>query len=398
MSPNYSGSAASTAGRVAELDGIRAIAIWMVMLTYVYYGFPIIPGSFSSVPKPVMVILGHGWLGVDLGFLLSGFLITGILLRSKSGPRYFRNFYVRRVLRIMPLYVALILVWSFFYRGYGRYFLLSSLFCANLAQMLHIRHGHGPGTLWALAVVEQFYLLWPLLVLLLSERGLAITAGAIFLITPVLRGIFAAHGMNPELMYELSWFRFDGLAAGALLAIWARSSLAGKRYSIQFALLLVAAFAVLTIAGTPFGLSGTHTPVAVALRYTQACLIFGAFFVLIVAFRGTVWTSPLRWRFLQLSGALSYCLFLIYRSVGDGYEHLLQRSGIPLFSYVGPSGAVLVRAVFMLGVSFGIALLSRKYLEEPFLSLKDRFTQADALKPKAEAPSLVDPIEFRIII
>ena len=161
-------------------------------------------------------------------------------------------------------------------------------------------------------------------------------------------------------MYELSWFRFDGLAAGALLAIWARSSFAGKRDSIRFALLLVAACVVLTIVGAPFGLLRTDAPVAVALRYTQAYFFFGSIFVLIVAFRGTVWTSPLRWRFLQLSGALSYCLYLVHHSVGDGYEYLLKRSGIPLVSYVGPSGAVLVRTVIMLGVSFGIALLSQE--------------------------------------
>ncbi|HEY4930662.1 MAG TPA: hypothetical protein VII23_03745 [Terriglobales bacterium] len=280
----------------------------------------------------------------------------------------------------------------YFYRGYGRYFLLSSVFCANLAQMLHIRHGHGPATLWSLAVEEHFYLLWPLIVLLLSERGLAITAGAIFVITPVLRGVFAAHGMNPTLMYELSWFRFDGLAAGALLAIWARSSFAGKRDSVRFALLLMAAFVVLTFAGAPFGLSGQATPVAVALRYTQVYLFFGAFFVLVVAFRGTVWTRPLRWQFLQLSGALSYCLYLIHLSVGDGYEHLLKRPGLPLISYVGPSGAVLLRTAVMLGVSFGIALLSRKYLEQPFLSLKDRFTEAEPLKPRPQPASLVDAV------
>jgi len=125
-------------------------------------------------------------------------------------------------------------------------------------------------------------------------------------------------------------------------------------------------------------------------RYTQAYFLFGAIFVLIVAFRGSVWISPLRWRFLQLSGALSYCLYLIHHSVGDGYEYLLKRSGVPLVFYVGPSGAVLVRTVIMLGVSFGIALVSRKYLEQPFLSLQDRFTEADALRPQVQPTSPVD--------
>jgi len=321
--------------------------------------------------------------------MLSGFLITGILLGSKHRSHYFRNFYIRRILRIMPLYFATVLVWSILYRGYGHYFLLSSVFGANLSWLLHIRTPHGPGVLWSLAIEEHFYLLWPLIVFLLNKRTLAIVTGVIFLATPVMRAIAAAQGVNPELIYMLSWFRFDGLAAGALMAIWARSSVASKRSSMWIASVLFAVFVVLTVVGTPFGLMGTKTITSIALRYTQAYLFFGTFFVLVVAFRGTQWTAPLRWRFLQLSGALSYCLYLVHLSVGDGYEYLLKRSGVPLVSYLGASGAVLVRAAAILGVSFGIALLSRKYLEDPFLSLKDKFTEADALKPQTQVLKVV---------
>ena len=375
--------------RVADLDGVRAIAIWMVLLLHVTLGFPNGPGALAFIPSPILLILSHGWLGVDLFFMLSGFLITGILLGSKHRSHYFRNFYIRRILRIMPLYFATVLVWSILYRGYGHYFLLSSVFGANLSWLLHIRTPHGPGVLWSLAIEEHFYLLWPLIVFLLNKRTLAIVTGVIFLATPVMRAIAAAQGVNPELIYMLSWFRFDGLAAGALMAIWARSSVASKRSSMWIASVLSAVFVVLTVVGTPFGLMGTKTITSIALRYTQAYLFFGTFFVLVVAFRGTQWTAPLRWRFLQLSGALSYCLYLVHLSVGDGYEYLLKRSGVPLVSYVGASGAVLVRAAAILGVSFGIALLSRKYLEDPFLSLKDKFTEADALKPQTQVLKVV---------
>ena len=390
MQPSVGHVVASGNGRMVDLDGVRAIAIWMVMVMHVCYAFPNGPGALSSVPRPIMQIVGHGWLGVDLFFLLSGFLITGILLRAKGRPHYFRNFYVRRVLRIMPLYFAVILVWSLTYHGYSRYFLLGSVFCANLAQLLNVHHGHGPATLWSLAVEEHFYLLWPLIVLLLRRRALTIFAAAIFVLTPILRAIFAAHGMNPQMMYELSWFRFDGLAAGALLAIWADSKVPSHRDGLRIAAILLATVAVLTVVEAPFGLFVTGTPAAVGLRYTQAYLFFGAFFVLVLAFRGTVWTSPLRWRFLQLSGALSYCLYLVHHSVGDGYEYLLARWRIPVVSYFGVSGAVLVRGVVMLVVSFGIALLSRKYLEGPFLALKDRFTEAEPAKPTLPASSLVN--------
>lgn len=364
--------------RVADLDGVRAIAIWMVLLLHVVFVFPSSPGALGFIPTPLLLILSHGWLGVDLFFMLSGFLITGILLGSKHRSHYFRNFYIRRILRIMPLYFATVIVWSILYRGYGRYFLLSSAFGANLSWLLHIPRPRGPTLLWSLAIEEQFYLLWPFIVFLLNKRTLAIVTGGIFLATPVIRAIAAAHGVDPEVITRLSWYRFDGLAAGALMAIWARSYLAGKRSSIWIASALMVAFVLLTVIGTPFGLMGGRTITAIALRLTQAYLFFGAFFVLIVAFRGSKWTAPLRWRFMQLSGALSYCLYLVHLSIGDGYEYLLERSGVPLVSYVGASGAVLVRAAAILGVSFGIALLSRKYLEDPFLSLKDRFTASPA--------------------
>jgi peptidoglycan/LPS O-acetylase OafA/YrhL len=100
--------------RVPELDGVRAIAVWMVLLTHILAGFPNAPGALDFIPDPVRQVLTHGWLGVDLFFLLSGFLITGILMDSKERPNYFRNFYMRRVLRIMPLYFSCSLVWSFF--------------------------------------------------------------------------------------------------------------------------------------------------------------------------------------------------------------------------------------------------------------------------------------------
>jgi peptidoglycan/LPS O-acetylase OafA/YrhL len=355
----------------------------MVLLLHALYSFPNAPGALNFVPASIQFILSHGWLGVDLFFILSGFLITGILLGSKHRAHYFRNFYVRRVLRIMPVYFATVVVWTLFYRGYGRYFLLSSVFGANLSWLLHIPMPQGPGVLWSLAVEEHFYLLWPLVIFLINRRTLAIIAGIVFLGMPLLRGFFAYRGMNPDLILPLSWFRFDGLAAGAILAVWARSPYAGKRSSVYMACGLAICFIILTIVGKPFGLMGAKTIVSVALRFTQAYLIFAAFFVLIVAYRGTKWTAPLRWRFVQLSGALSYCLYLIHLSVGEGYEYVLKRSGVPIVSYLGASGAVLLRAVAVVGVSFAIALLSRKYLEEPCLSLKNRFAQASPLRVQA---------------
>jgi peptidoglycan/LPS O-acetylase OafA/YrhL len=113
--------------RVPELDGVLAIAI--------SFGWFLLHGFFASqppsMPKLMQLVIGHGWLGVDLFFVLSGFLITGILLDAKGKEHYLRTFYTRRFLRIMPVYFAVVLICSFFYRGYASYFLLGSGFMAN---------------------------------------------------------------------------------------------------------------------------------------------------------------------------------------------------------------------------------------------------------------------------
>jgi peptidoglycan/LPS O-acetylase OafA/YrhL len=359
--------------RVPELDGVRAIAISMVLLTHALFGYANPPGALASVPKPVIQVINHGWLGVDLFFMLSGFLITGILLEARERPNYFRNFYARRVLRIMPLYFSVIFVWAVFYSHYGSYFILSSVFGANLSSLLHIPEPHGPGVLWSLAVEEHFYLVWPLIVLLLSRRSLFIASAAIFVLSPVLRGVFAARGMDPNVIYMLSWFRFDGLAAGAMIAMWVRSPYADRSSARRISAALVAAMLAITVFGARFGVLETHSVLAAALRYTQAYLGFGSLFVLTVAYRGTRLTAPLRWPAMRLIGTLSYCLYLIHLSIGDGYEFLVGTYGSSQVAALGPTGAVLARTFVMIGLSIAVALLSRRYLEEPFLALKDRF-------------------------
>lgn len=363
--------------RVPELDGIRAIAVWMVLLAHALFGFTNAPGALASVPSPIIQVLNHGWLGVDVFFLLSGFLITGILLDTKPRPHYFRNFYLRRVLRIMPLYFAVIIVWAFLYDDAGSYFLLSSVFGANLSELFHIHEPHGPGVLWSLAVEEHFYLLWPLIVLLLRRRDLFLLSAVIFIAMPILRGIFAARGMLPDSIYVLSWFRFDGLVGGAMIAMWAKSPYYSESSAKKIAGALAVILIALSLVGLKFGIFGRYSIASVALRYTQTYLAFGTFFILVVANRGKLWTAPLRWRFMQLSGALSYCIYLVHLSIGDGYEHLVTKYGIVPAEHFGATGAVLIRAAVMVVLSFAIAMVSRKYLEEPFLAMKDRFTRRD---------------------
>lgn len=319
-----------------------------------------------------MQLIQHGWLGVDLFFVLSGFLITGILLDSKSKAHYFRNFYARRFLRIMPLYFVIVFICLIFYFRSWQYFALSTFFAANLAHLFGVAVPHGPGVLWSLAVEEHFYLLWPFLVYLLDRRRLAILATLIVLLTPVARGLAIAHGMPVDAaVYVYSWFRFDGLALGALLAIWMRSPQANRVNSFRLAAGFVGLSLLVTVIGIPFGIMHEGT-LGTALRFNQAQFVFAALILMATVLKGTPWTQLLRTKFARTSGNLSYCLYLIHLSLGDGFQAMAQRLGLNLDAW-GGMRTVLVRGAFILATSFALAMVSKKYLEEPFLRLKRHF-------------------------
>jgi peptidoglycan/LPS O-acetylase OafA/YrhL len=364
-----------TRGRVPELDGFRAIAIWMVLGAHLVDGWTLPSGALNGVPAPVLFGLSRGWLGVDLFFVLSGLLITGILLDAKEKPSYYRNFYARRFLRIIPLYFTVITITFLAYRSPALYFLLSYLFLANVAGALRVPIPHGPGVFWSLAVEEHFYLAWPMVIRFLSRNSLILTCLLIFLASPVLRGIAAARGLDPaQEIYPLSWYRFDGLALGALLAIWLRSKSCSPKKSLRLAgAMAVLSFLIMT-AGAPFGVLGTKTVASVALRYTHMQLIFGAGILSSLAMPGSLLTGWLRTSFMRISAELSYCVYLIHLSVGDGYQWMLRNFSFEPVALLGPRGAFLAQSLFIVGASFGLAAVSRKFLEEPCLRLKRYFS------------------------
>jgi peptidoglycan/LPS O-acetylase OafA/YrhL len=367
-------SRVSVGGRLLEIDGFRAIAAWMVMLHHAVYAFPNAPGATDPIPAPLRQILYRGWLGVDLFFVLSGFLITGILLDSKEKPRYFRNFYVRRILRIMPLYYfTLLMIWPFYPQRTG-YFVLCLLFLANFEWFFKTSYADPAGVYWSLAVEEHFYLLWPLLVRFLNRRRMTILLLTIIVATPILRGVCAAAGMEPDrAIYQYSWFRFDGLALGALLAIWFRSEWQTRRRSLWLAAGLAALCIVITIAGTPFGLMKTKTTVALALRFTQVQEIFAAGVVTALVFQGSRWTAPLRWRFTLFSSDISYCMYLVHLSVGYSYMKLLGVWDADPAAHLGGFGALALRVFVIASVTLVIGTISKRFLEDPFLRLKRHF-------------------------
>lgn len=208
--------------RIAALDGVRGLAILLVLVMHCLYIAPLFGVDMANNTYARLAMLG--WSGVDVFFVLSGFLITGILVRAKqhSAGRYFRNFYMRRSLRIFPLYYLVIVLLLYVLPnrppasdGAQMSYLL---YYQNIRYALVGEKPFDPARLitWSLAIEEQFYLIWPALVWFASERVLrrvcvAIVLGAIALRFALIHGGFdKTHFLTP--------CRMDALAVGALLS------------------------------------------------------------------------------------------------------------------------------------------------------------------------------------
>lgn len=217
--------------RIKELDGLRGIAIILVMSLHLF-GWAV-HFTENTVLKFITNLTTIGWAGVDIFFTLSGFLITSILLHSKNNEYYFKNFYARRILRIFPLYYLTIAIVILFVPN------LEPEFIKNLKFSLPIMLLYGQnwlllydpdlltnylGVTWSLAIEEQFYLIWPPIIQLFSrERLIKYIFGYIILLSLIqtITIFFFENVSRITFFYYLSSFtRFEEMLIGGLLAIW----------------------------------------------------------------------------------------------------------------------------------------------------------------------------------
>jgi len=241
------------------------------------------------------------------------------------------------------------------------YFLLCLAFAANLAPLTNVAVPNGGGPLWSLAVEEQFYLVWPVLVLFLSRRTLIYVLAGIVLVEPVLRFIFKTQPI------ELTWFRCDGLAIGALLALWWTSPGRTKALDDRLAIAFFAAAATLIACTMPFG-GAREGPLSRATRIDEALFCFAGLLVYGTSHRGARATALLRSRFATVTADLSYCLYLIHVPLIDAYDAITTRYAPAAFAHA-PLEANLIRAACVSLVAYGIAAISRHYLELPFINM-----------------------------
>ena len=200
---------------IRALDGVRGTAFLLVLGHHCFAtGLP--PGVWPAPDRAFIKFWSFGYLGVDLFFVLSGYLITTLLLLDRRGSHYFRNFYVKRAFRILPIFLIVIAVIRSLHMVSASYALLSLFFIVNFAQLLHVR---SDGPFWSLAVEEQFYLFWPLIVRKFNMRRLRQIVWLVIVIEPVIRYLFVRGGHS---IAYYTFTRCDGLAWGALLAMESR--------------------------------------------------------------------------------------------------------------------------------------------------------------------------------
>jgi peptidoglycan/LPS O-acetylase OafA/YrhL len=349
-----------------ELDTLRGIAVLGVLLLHGFYwqyaGF-----SFGRWADAFLKITQPGWLGVNLFFVLSGFLITGILLDSKNRPDYYRRFYTRRALRILPAYYLLLIFLWVLGSASGAFVGLSFIYLANITNFFGVACDYGP--LWSLAVEEHFYILWPTVVRRITIRRLAWVSAAIVVGVPVLRAIAFGLGWTAGLAWY-TWFVADGLAMGALLAIVLRTPVTRGQVQRICGWILGAAV-VLGIAGRPFGILTRDRLLGAALQWS----IIHGFFAGVLLFFLLAGTGSLK-RYvnvpiLQFLGYISYGLYLDHLLAFRMYDRLGHRYLPQLIPTNGHFGLVLLRFVLAGGGAIAVAYLSRKFFEERFLRLKD---------------------------
>ncbi len=344
------------------LDGLRGLAFLLV---------------FTVHAVTYVQIFRLGWVGVDLFFVLSGFLITGILADSKSDPGYYVNFISRRALRIFPLYYFFILLvivilptlfpgvfsnneyyhnhqlWYWFYGSNW----LRSFSGDNSNKILH--------HLWSLSVEEQFYVFWPLVVMACTLRRLAVVAFVLILVAIIFR-YAGPHlfGFVFPFQYINTLARMDSLLIGALVAIFYRINPA-LLIRITMPVLIISALTLVTmiILKKKLGFADlTET-------FTFWDLFFGSVLVISISDRPNWLNSCLNTSFFRFFGKYSYGLYVYHLPI---YQLMIDKVQGPYHIHF-PLDYIVITLLCLL-LSTGVALVSYYCLEKPFLRLKRYFT------------------------
>ncbi len=400
-------------GRIKELDGLRAIAILLVLGCH-YQGFARLLGGLPE----------FGWVGVDIFFVLSGYLITTILLGLRNQPTPYRTFYSRRAIRIFPTYFLLMAVVTaiailqhdsvfysprylvkqifflqayspasvnflhLFFRHLGWYLLHPPNLLAGAHALAHGSVGLTPSllgpseTFWSLSVEEYFYLLWAPIVLRCSRRTIFWTGVLVCIVEAMLRFYYAAGGS-----YFSLFFRFDSLIYGAFLALlverWKRSGVPSWAPRMLMALVagsLMLLWGMLFCLRPVIGREIRDSPLILTFGLPVMCLGTAALLGLLIHRANTGWWLArfLRTGIMQFIGTISYTMYLTHALVAFFVLGAFTR-----LAHVPAGHQLLTQALVSTVLTLGVARLSWHWVEKPLLRWKDRrFPGVRVAEPK----------------
>jgi peptidoglycan/LPS O-acetylase OafA/YrhL len=366
---------------ILPLDGLRGCAILAVLLLHFTSAFNASPASLAT--RLLKQLGSFGWSGVDLFFVLSGFLITGILADTKGTPRRFRTFYARRALRILPLYYGFLLLLFAVPALLGARAYVTPLdqqlpYWLYLQNIWWLKSGalDFSAHLWTLAIEEQFYLVWPLVIFGLS-RLTALRVCAACIAGALAFRVWSIFAMDDlRIVYFLTPGRIDGLAVGGAIALIVRGPGGWTALRRAAPAVMAAAFAVLAAAPLhPAGFNPGGVYMG-SVGYTALAFFFGALLVLALDEGRSPLPRLLSARVLRFFGRYSYGLYVIHVPV----IALALLGGITPNRLAGTRwefAGLLGYLALMLAATILLALASWHLYEKPFLKLKSRFTYED---------------------
>lgn len=362
----------SSSQRIIELDGIRGLAILLVLLYH--FVAVAIPGDSGAVLRVTRQVLSKGWSGVDLFFVLSGFLIAGILIDNRQSSSYFKVFYIRRAFRIFPLYYLFLSLFILLQRfgpqsGWFSQNLFVNAF-PNAPYFVHLQNFYMAlnGTFgneylavtWSLAIEEHFYLLLPLLVRKTDGRKLPLLFIFFIMLTLIFR---AALGSGTYIGFVLTPWRLDALFIGALLAVATRTPSFMDRLRSRLGWVKVLGVGLFV-----FILYSTLTEDLGSLDHL---VIFGCFYAIVIlltlveknSWLAILFRSPM----LTKLGTVSYGIYLFHQ-LANGLLHDLIFSSTPEFSSAGTILVTLLAAC----VTYLFCRAIYQLIEKRFIALGHR--------------------------
>ncbi|MBC8107894.1 MAG: acyltransferase [Anaerolineae bacterium] len=392
-------------GHIPALDGVRGLAILLVL----FFHFMLITGD-GPVIRLIQKTWSFGWMGVDLFFVLSGFLITGILLDAKSkrptAGSFFKNFYARRTVRIFPLYYAFLVVFLLilprvmggFYDLYGRpptgewtYW----TYTYNLFQGHHQsarEFSHTMGVIWSLCIEEQFYMIWPAIVWFCRPRTLLKICVGLILMSMIARGLVNQYTGYLVFVTQWTFCRMDPLAIGAMIAILTRIApqrvLAMRKYAIHLLWLIP-----LVIVGWNAKMGSlVNSKTFLIGGYTALSIMFGSLLLVTITSGGA---GPFVWALsnpvLRLFGKLSYAMYLFNQPIKYALLKYVYGFTDPTQEFTSVTAQI---GFFVLGTVLTVAAawISWHVFEKHFLRLKAFFPMDRAAARGGRDPLAASPI------